>query len=278
MRAMLKNFVVILFGAVLSLGFYGQDANAILKGSGGATSAANITSGTISGASGVALVLNQGGIPFISLSSGSVAANGAISGITALSAIYPDAYCYFPANALATVKAAGWYYCTFSTTTAGVAFLDSYTSGAPTIPASPSAVTDGKGAFTGDTGEEFGPTFTVPALNATSLLRVTTAYTNTNNANVKTYRTRLSGNAGTIFISTLGASIAGGAHSVVIANTGSASKQVTNQIGAANGATATLTVLGTVATGVSTTLVFSLQKATATDNMVLHSPPVELFL
>src|SRR5690349_7786608 len=109
------------------------------------------TAVAITGGTGIPILLATGGIPLIGLSSGSVAANGAISAITALPAVYPSAYCYFPANALATSIAAGWYYCTFSTTTAGVAFLDPYTSGIPTIPTSPTAVTDGRGAFTGHT-------------------------------------------------------------------------------------------------------------------------------
>ena len=243
------------------------------------TGTASITSGAIANTSGVALVLNQGGIPFISLSSGSVAANGAISGITALPAIYPDAYCYFPANALATTIAAGWYYCTFSTTTAGVAFLNTYTSGAPTIPASPTAVTDGKGAFTGDTGEEFALTLSLPVLNATSVIRLLTAATCTNNANAKTIRTRLSGNAGTIFVSSALANIAAGNHTTVISNTGSVSKQYSTTIAASSGMAATVQILGAVNTGVATTLVYSLQKATATDNIVLTAPIlVELFL
>lgn len=245
----------------------------------GGSTGINATSGSISGVSGVALGLNPGGVPFISLSSGSIAANGVISAITALPAIYPDAYCYFPANALATAIAAGWYYCTFSSTTAGIAFLNTYTSGTPTIPASPTAVSDGKGAFTGDTGEEFGLTLNVPILNAASAIRFLQTFTATNNANAKTIRVRLSGNAGTVFCSTAGASVAAGNFTAVIANTGSASKQYSTTIATASGPVPTVQILGTVNTGVATTLVFSLQKATATDNIVLTSPTlVELFL
>lgn len=38
MRAIFRNLVIALFGAVLSLGFYGQEAEAVLKGSGAASS------------------------------------------------------------------------------------------------------------------------------------------------------------------------------------------------------------------------------------------------
>lgn len=255
----------------------------MLKGGGvpGLTNASNvaITGGTIAGVSGVSLALNGGGLPFISLSSGSVAANGAISAITALPRIYPAAWCYFPANALATVLAAGWYYCTFSSTTAGVAFLNTYTSGASSVPASPTAVTDGKGAFTGDTGEEFGLTLSVPALTATSAIKMVWFFENTNNANVKTYRVRLSGNGGTIFIAAVGTSIANGSQAAFIQNTGATGNQFSAQITSGLGANVqTDKILGTVATSSATTLVFSLQKATATDNAIWYTPSVELAL
>lgn len=240
------------------------------------SSGAAITGGTISGATGVPIVLNAGGIPFISLSSGSVSAVGAISAITALPRIYPDAYCYFPANALATSIAAGWRYCTFSSTTVGVAFLDSYTSGKPTIPASPTAVTDGKGAFTGDTGEEFGLTLTVPILTATASIRYTVMFEATNNADVKTANTRLSGNSGTIFIAEALASQPAVGVVASISNMGSVSKQQSAVHGIFAANPSTTTVLGTVNTGVSTSLVFSLTKAIATDNVVMLPPIVEV--
>jgi hypothetical protein len=244
------------------------------RGTGGAYGNAAITGGSISGVSGVPVVLYMGGIPFISLSSGSVAAGGAISGITALPLAYPDAYCYFPANILAAASAAGFYYCTFSTTTAGVAFLNTYTSGIATIPTSPTAVVAGQGAFTGDTGEEFGISVSVPILGANSQIRISASTTQTNNANAKTVRGRLSGSGGTILASANVASFGSAGFQAVISNSGSVSKQNAGGI-AASGIAYTFGALGTVNTGVATTLVLSLQKATATDNIVLLPPVVE---
>lgn len=145
-----------------------------------------ITGGTITGTN-VPYVLSKSGIPFISLSSGSVSAVGAISAITALPTTYASAYCWFPANALATAIAAGWYYCTFSSATAGTAFLNTYTSGTPTIPASPTAVTDGKGAFTGNATTVTGPTIAVAAglLGTKGLLRAYVDLSATNSAGTK---------------------------------------------------------------------------------------------
>lgn len=244
------------------------------------TNSAAIANPTLTGAiSGVPGLLAKCGIPFIGLSSGSVAANGAISGITALPTTYARAYCYFPANALATSIAAGWYYCTFSSTTAGTAFLNTYTSGVPTIPASPTPVTDGRGAFTGDTGEEFGPQIAIAAnlLGATGGIRSTTTWTCNNTANVKTGRTRFSGTAGTAFLTAALANSLQGGDIRTILNRGVATAQVgpspllTGPITSfAGGAT-----YGTADTTQATTLVHSLQRATATDNLVLESFFVE---
>jgi hypothetical protein len=246
---------------------------------GGATASGNaaITGGSIAGVTGVPVVLYRGGVPLISLSSGSVSAAGAISGITALPLAYPNAYCYFPANIVATVAAAGWYYCTFSTTTAGTVFLNTWTPGntPPDIPAAPTAVTDGKGAFTGDTGEEFGPTVTVPVLGVNSELLFTIYTTQTNNANAKTVRVRLSGNAGTIFISSAAASTARGGFIGFIKNTGAVAKQISGLFANNNAGAITSDQLGTVDTGSATTAVISLQKATATDNIILVSAIAE---
>jgi hypothetical protein len=86
---------------------------------------------------GVAKVVAASAIPFIHLSSASVTAGGAVTGITAVPLVYANAYCYFPANALATSIVAGWHYCVFSSTTACTAYLNTSTSGLPTIPAAP---------------------------------------------------------------------------------------------------------------------------------------------
>ncbi|MDE2100319.1 MAG: hypothetical protein KGL39_23915 [Patescibacteria group bacterium] len=109
-------------------------------------------------------VIAQNNMPWIYLSSGSVAADGSISGITALAIIHPKAWCYFPANALATTIVAGWYYCTFSSTTDGTAFLTQPGTTYPLVwPTSPTAVTDGKGSFTSANGVGETATISIPA-------------------------------------------------------------------------------------------------------------------
>jgi hypothetical protein len=80
-------------------------------------------------------LIAQSGIPLILPSSGTLSAVGALSGITALAATYPNCWMFFPANAIATTSAAGMYFVQMSSTTAGTVFQNTFTSGSPTIPA-----------------------------------------------------------------------------------------------------------------------------------------------
>lgn len=232
-----------------------------------------ITGGNVTGVSGVRYVLASGGIPLIGLSSGSVAANGAISGITALPLAYPAAYCWFPANILAASIAAGWYYCTFSSTTAGTAFLNTYTSGIPTAPGSPTAVTAGQGAFTGDTGTETALQITVPAnaMGANGALVFTGQMHYTSNVNNKTFMLKFSGAGGTTYISNAQASIGQCEYSAVINNDGGAGNQIGYVKIQPPGAPAMGASLGTTDTTAATTVVTQMLRATATDNFV-HLP------
>jgi hypothetical protein len=224
------------------------------------------------------LVIYESGIPFIGLSSGSVDANGVISAITALPIAYAHAYCWFPANALATSIAAGWHYCTFSTTTAGVAYLDTYTSGNPSIPASPTAVMDGKGAFTGVTAEVFGPTITIGA-NATGTNGgISFAYVNrfTNSGNAKTTALRYSGTSGTLLINLSLTSQLGVSGHGRIWNRGVANVQTSTQVSVdqANAVRSAAPVAAAIDTTAATTLVFSSTRATATDNYIYDAVSV----
>lgn len=85
-------------------------------------------------------------IPFISFSSWTFGANGALTLAVALPVAYPAAYVYFPLDAIGAGVPAGWYYTTFSSTTAGTVFNDRYTSGQPSIPASPTAFVTSAGS------------------------------------------------------------------------------------------------------------------------------------
>lgn len=93
--------------------------------------------------------LVQTAIPIVLPSSGSIGNNGALTGLTALPSTFTKCYMYFPADAIVTGSAAGLYYVVMSSTTAGTIYNNTYSSGTPTIPASPTAfATTGPGAFT----------------------------------------------------------------------------------------------------------------------------------
>ena len=93
------------------------------------------------------------GIPFILPSSGTMGNNGALSAIVALPLAYTRCYMYFPANAIVAGSTAGWYYAVMSSTTTATVYNNTYTSGRPSEPSSPTAfVTTGPGAYTQTTG------------------------------------------------------------------------------------------------------------------------------
>jgi len=135
------------------------------------------------------------GVPFVLVSSGTMGNNGALSGITAVSNTYPNAYVYLPANAISTGSTAGWYYAVFSSTTAATIYNNTYTSGVPSIPASPTAfVTTGPGAYTQTTSAVTALNYTVAAgtiSNINAQLNVNVYCSNNNTANTKYYRTNL---------------------------------------------------------------------------------------
>ena len=102
-------------------------------------------------------------MPMCMPSSGSIGNNGALSGLTAFAITLPPCYMYFPVNTIAAGVAAGLYYVVMSSTTAGTIYNNTYTSGIPTIPASPTAFsTTGPGAYTQSTSETTVLTWTLP--------------------------------------------------------------------------------------------------------------------
>jgi hypothetical protein len=140
-------------------------------------------------------VLGQSHIPFILISSATIGNNGALTAATALPVTYPSAYAYFPAGAIAASgagSAAGWYYMVFSSATAGTIYNNTYTSGTPTIPASPTAfVTTGPGGFTQTTGSFITgysltiPGYTIGPNGSVRAMQTYSFYGSTNNKIVK---------------------------------------------------------------------------------------------
>lgn len=156
-------------------------------------------------------VLSKSTLPFIIAPTGTMANNGAITLGTAAPTIYSNAFIFLPAGAIAAgvPAAAAWLFCQMSSTTVGVVFNNTYTSGLPTIPSSPTAfVTTGPGAYTGVTSAVQGPTITIPGglLGINGILRSYVLWSTTNNVNVKTGTLSI---GGTSFLSVALASLGG---------------------------------------------------------------------
>jgi hypothetical protein len=132
-----------------------------------------------------------------------------------------------------------------------------------------------------DTTEDILATIPIPAgaMGANGFIRVSTRWSMTNNANVKTLFVRFSGAAGTAYLNTAISSVGEAFYLVDIANRNSASSQVGGTFGVA-GASAVkgsaTAVTSAENTALATSIVISGQKATAGDTLTLESYLVEL--
>lgn len=240
-------------------------------------SVAAITGGSITGTN-APYTLSRSSIAFIWLSTGSIGNNGALSAITALPRVYSEgAYVWLPAGAIAAgvPAAASWYWCIFSSTTAGTIYNSTYTSGTPAVGVQTAFATTGPGAFTGSIAEAAGQTITVPAgaMGANGRIRTRLIIANNNSAGIKTPRLRFSGAAGTVFFTDTLSTTTGVIVEVEISNRGSQSVQEQSWaalFGAASPHTVSSeTGAGAIDTSAATTLVISGQRDTATDNLII---------
>ena len=150
-------------------------------------------------------VLPTYGAPVLIPQSGTMAANGAVTFGTAISldggAVLTDGlWAYFPAGAVYAGSAAGFYWMTMSSTTAGTVYDTMYEPGVTSgeRPSSPTAISAaGPGAYTGETATIVAASATLPggALGLNGSLRVTQAASTNNNANSKTSWTYINSSA-----------------------------------------------------------------------------------
>lgn len=182
--------------------------------------------------------LVETGIPFV-LTSGLMGNNGAFTLLTAVATAYPNAYVYMPANAISAGSAAGWYYAVFSTTSAATVYNNTYTSGQPTIPASPTAFsTTGLGAFVFSTGSSYtGVTATLAAntLGVNGGVEYIWTVTANGSGNAKYARGLFGGQA--VSGATAFTSQGNGRWTATVQNRGVAAVQTTNAIQMSNGQT-----------------------------------------
>jgi len=133
---------------------------------------------------------------------------------------------------------------------------------------------------TGNTSETTLATITVPAgaMGPNGILRITTLWSLTNNANNKTCRVRFSGASGTQFVAAVLPSAQSAQNICIIRNRNSASSQVGHTSGTFNSYNFNTGAITTasVDTSVATTIVISVQLASGTDTASLESYIVEL--
>lgn len=218
---------------------------------------------------GIPYLFEQTNLPMILPSSGSMADNGALTLTTALDATYAECYMLLPANAIEAGSAAGAYFTQMSSTTVGTVFNNTYTSGKPSAPASPTAfVTTGPGAYTQSTSETTLLSFTLPggALGTNGSLFYFPQYVLSSTANAKTPRLKIGGtNFGAASLSSIAQSLS----PVTFRNKGAANRNVGNAATGFVTAAANLPVHGTIDTSTDQAMLVTAQLANAADYVVL---------
>lgn len=181
--------------------------------------------------------LAQNAIPFVVASSGSMANNGAVSGLAALPATYSGGcYLYLPANAIVAGSAVGWYFAIMSSATAGTVYNNPYTSGQPILWTAATATafaTTGPGAFTGVSTSVTGPNWPVAAnsMGPNGVLELAAVYGCAGSVNSKTVGISLGAAAIYSQATSTAANVAALAL-LTCQNQGATNKQVSNQTGA----------------------------------------------
>jgi hypothetical protein len=220
-------------------------------------------------------MLGQSRIPFILCSSGTMGNNGALTGLTSLPATYGSAYIWMPSGAIASGSAAGWYYFVGSSATTGTVYNNSYSSGTPAIPASPTAFsTTGPGAFTQTTGSFVAAyTLAIPgnALGINGAIELVGGLTLNASTNAKTFEAAY----GSYIFGSNAISASGSGSGGLIGGVGN--RGVTNSqapltsTALVAAASSTAATFGAIDSTQSQNLTISLKLANATDFIVLES-------
>jgi len=224
-------------------------------------------------------VLFQSSIPFVIPSSGTMGNNGALSSLSpGLPRTISACYMYFAVNVIASGVAAGWYYTVMSSTTAGTVYNNAYTSGQPSIPASPTAfATTGPGAYTGVATSQAAMQYSLPALTMgfRDTLRITEKYSWTSSTNTKTFSTTFGGSTAQSFTN----ATSGNTSAIVLLDISAqdaTNAQVCGNSGSSTGATSSNFAFLTIDTTAAQTLAFNIQHNTAAEFVILESVLIEL--
>lgn len=225
----------------------------------------------------VSVKLYQSAIPFIVSPTGTMGNNGAVTLGTALPTGFESGPCYLylPAGAIATSSAAGWYYTVMSSTTVGVVYNNTYTSGLPFIPSTlalTAFATTGPGAYTGVTSAVAGPTFTIPANTFGPNGRIDFKYLLGFNAstNNKTFTLKLGASTvASLVEATTGVTAFMG--ECAVSNQGQTGAQVANSTLVQLGTSTTVNAFLALDTTAAVTVTANLTLATATDYIIVNS-------
>ena len=236
----------------------------------GGTGAA--TAQAAAAALGVPYKLASWGVPVILASSGTMGNNGAVSAMTALPTTYDGgAWLYLPANAIQAGSAAGFYWFVASSTTAGTVYNSTFDGlSVPAAGTTTAFVSTGPGAFTGvAAGEIVAVTITIAAntVGANGRILYDIPLTNNTAAGNKIVRLKLGATTHvqqtlttTAFLLLQGA----------IFNRGVTNAQMSrNFFVSGGGLSGSATYGGTTDMTASTTFVLSLEKATATNHVLI---------
>lgn len=232
---------------------------------------------TLAKLTGGSYTLFSNGIAMIVPSSGSIADNGALTLTTALPNAYANCYMYFPADAIEAGSAAGLYYVQMSSTTAGTIFNNTYTSGRPTIPASPTAfATTGSGAYTQTTAADLTLlSFTLPggAMGPHGRVEFYQQAVHAANSNIKTPKIKIGG--ATVYSpnSTTQTLIM---VPYILKNRGVQNRQVDNSFAGFSNVTTTAGQYRAIDTSVDNTILYTASLANAADFYVLETLHTEI--
>lgn len=230
---------------------------------------------------GFPIILAQSAIPMILPSSGTMGANGALTGLTALPySVFPQpCFMYFPAGKVFSGSPAGMYYASITSATAATVYNNMYTSGLPqaAIPVVPTPVVDaGPGAYTQATTEITLASITVPGrmMGANGSLSAYHFRNMPNNANNKTHGLKLGstdlmgGNVTTTPLSIFDYRL--------VCNKGNEAKQISHSAWSPFGNSTGATRVSAENTAADTSLSFRATLAVATDFVTVEGFSVEV--
>jgi hypothetical protein len=212
--------------------------------------------------------------------SSSFADNGVVTLGTALAYAYPGIYLYYPVNSIFAGSVAGLYWTVMSTTTAGVVYNNTYTTGSPSIPSSPTPfVCTGSGAYTQSITEVTGYNFTLTGNTVGVNGRIETFVDQHNNVSAGS-KTSYVRHGGTLFHAFAGtASLGVSPNKTVTINRGVANSQKTTRTNTQSevGSTYSATIYSAANTAVNASFNVNMKLDVATDWLVIEGASVDIY-